>query len=113
MLFLKLLYPFNGISRGKSSKIKYLHITFVLIGIMLPLVPIITSIVVYAVDQHDNPTNIWSGGLGFGIVRFPPILCYARDKGALFYSFSLPIVIIVAVGCTMLLIIVWSLHRVS
>ena len=33
--------------------------------------------------------------------------------GALFYSFSLPIVIIVAVGCTMLLIIVWSLHRVS
>ncbi len=117
MLFLKIIFPFHEISMGSESrKVKYLHAFFVCAGLLIPFVPIISSMVDYAIEIKDSSTNevsFWSGGLGFGINSFPPTLCYGRDREVVFYSYILLIDIITATGCTLLLIIIWSLHRVS
>ena len=54
-----------------------------------------------------------SGGLGYSSIRFPAILCASSNRDAAFYGLVLPIDIIIATGCTLLLIIFWSVHRVS
>jgi len=115
-LLIQIVFPLHAIVFKKSRNKKFIHGTFVTIGVTLPLVPILTSVIHSAVEFHKNPNNLtsfWSGGLGYGFIRFPPILCYERDRDILFYSFTLPIDVMVAIGCSMLLTIVWSLHRVS
>ena len=116
MLLIQIVFPLHAISLNKSRNKKFLHGIFVTIGLTLPAVPILTSLVHSAVKFHETPSNLTtfaSSGLGYGFTRFPPILCYERDREVLFYSFTLPIDIMVALGCSMLLTIVWFLHRVS
>ncbi len=116
MLFFKILYPFHEISIGRSRKVKYLHAFFVCAGLLIPFVPIISSMVDFAIEIKDSSTNevsFLSGGLGFGIYSFPPTLCFGKNREVVFYSYILLIDIITAIGCTLLLIIIWSLHRVS
>ncbi len=71
-------YPFHEISIGRSRKVKYLHALFVCAGLLIPFVPIISSMVDFAIEIKDSSTNevsFLSGGLGFGIYSFHPILC--------------------------------------
>ena len=116
-LLWNVLFPFHARSFGKMKNI---HIACVILGILLPLIPIITPMAAFAVDlqnQNENSTSevrnslFLSGGLGFGSVRFPPILCAATDQNIFFYSYIFIVDIIIVCGCTMLLIIVWSVHR--
>ncbi len=70
----------------------------------------------FAIEIKDSSTNevsFLSGGFGFGIHSFPPTLCFGKNREVVFYSYILLIDIITAIGCTLLLIIIWSLHRVS
>ena len=119
-LFWKVLFPFHSRSVEMSGKVKYIHIACVIIGILLPFVPIINSMSKFAMDVRERAENgtsshqlFLSGGLGFFSSRFPAILCTGSDQDAVFYSVVLPLDIILAVGCTLLLIIFWSVHRVS
>ena len=102
-----------------SGRTKYLHIVCVIIGIAIPFTPIITSMSKFAThleEQAENGTSdqlFLSRGLGFIVIRFPPILCTGSERDAVFYSFMLPIDLALAFGCTLLLIILWSVHRVS
>ena len=105
-----------------SGKVKYIHITCVIVGILIPLLPIITSMAKFAADirkQNEKFTSqikndlFLSGGLGFATSRFPPILCTGRDQDVIFYTVVLPIGIILASGCTILINIFWSVHKVS
>ena len=105
-----------------SGKVKYIHITCVIAGILLPLLPIITSMAKFAMDirkQNEKSTSqikndlFLSGGLGFTTSRFPSILCAGRDQDVIFYTVVLPINIILASGCTILINIFWSVHKVS
>ena len=66
----------------------------------------------FAVDFRKQNKNFLSGGLGFGPTTYPSILCSSTDLDVNFYSYSLLEDIIVASGCTMLLIIVWYLHKI-
>ena len=54
-----------------------------------------------------------SGGLGFRYSRFPAILCTGTDRDVIFYSVVLPIDIMLASVCTMMITVLWSVHRVS
>ena len=86
-------------------------------GVILPLIPIITSMADYAVDlKRSNTTDnvtFLSGGMGFGQTRFPAILCTPTDKDVTFYSFVLPINVLLMFGCPFLVIIFWVVHKVS
>ena len=65
----------------------------------------------FAVDVRKQNKNFLSGGMGFGPTTSPSILCSSTDLDVNFYSSALLVDIIVASGCTMLLIIVWNLHK--
>ena len=121
-LFWKIMFPFHARSFNMSGKVKYIHITCVIVGILLPLLPIITLMAKFAVDirkQNENSTSqikndlFLSGGLGFRSSRFPAILCTGNDHDVIFYTVVLPIDIILASGCTILISVLWSVHSVS
>ena len=80
-------------------------------GVLLPLVPIIAAMADFAVDVRKQNKDFLSGGMGFGPTTFPSILCSSTDLDVDFYSSVLFMGIIGASGCTMLLIIVWYLHK--
>ena len=52
-------------------------------------------------------------GLGFGLATFPPILCYTLNKDVVFFSFILPITLLMVMGITLLLLTIWAVHKVG
>ena len=120
-LFWKVIFPLHALSFETSGKNKYIHITCIIFGILLPLVPIITTVANTAADILENNENstshlrnglLISNGYGFGPYGFPPILCSATNAKAFFYSIIIMIDFILGCGCTMLIIIFWSVHKV-
>ncbi len=90
------------------------------IGVLFPLVTVATSMIEFGVESRnraDNTTSatelFLSGSLGYSATTFPPVLCTASDEDAGFYSLILPICIIQAVVSSMLILLLWSIHRVS
>ena len=120
-LFWKVKFPFHARNFELSGKDKYIHITCIILGIILPLVPIITIMADSAVDlqkQNENSTSQYinnlfiSEGLGFGFDQIPAVFCAPTNRNATFYSVIMLIDIILGCGCTMLIIIFWSVHNV-
>jgi len=87
-----------------------------MIGVMIPLVPILVAMASFATKlklepelYSTNNVTFISGGLGFGSYLFPPILCGAIES---YYSTILPINIIVFIGLTELLLLFWTVYKV-
>ena len=95
--FWKVQFPFHSRYWDDIGRIKYVHAACVLLALLLPVIP---------------PIAISLNG-GFIMPRFPPIVCVGRKADATFYSFILPITIMLAVGTTLLLMILWRVRRVS
>ena len=123
VLFWKVLFPLHARSFEGAHKMKYIHITCVILGFLLPMTTIISSMADFAfkISEKDTGTvsilqnniTFLNGGLGFGVTRFPPILCTATGKDAVFYSLAFPMEIILGVGCTLLVVMIWSINKVS
>jgi len=96
-LFWKIKFPFHARSFENAHRIKYVHITMLTIGLILPALPVIVTFTI---------------GNGFGLTRFPPILCTGLEKNSTFYSLVLPIDILSAIGISLLIIIFWIIHKV-
>lgn len=110
-LFWKVWFPLDAKTREAKKQIKYIHLGFGLVGLLVPIIPVITVIARFA---KENPgTDLVSGGLGFNIPRFPPLPCNAGDVDIIFYTSVLPSIVILAIGLTLILLIFWLLHRVS
>ncbi len=91
-----------------------------IIGVLFPLVTIVTSMTVFGVESRNRANNttsatelFLSGGLGYSATTLPPILCTPSDEDAGFYSLILPICIIQAIGSSVLILSLWHIHRVS
>ena len=118
-IFWKVNFPFHARSFQLSHKVKFVHLAIVLVSLVVPLVPIITVMADFAVNLESDvirqARNITftSGGLGFRIIRFPPILCSGSDSDAVFYSTVLPINILLVLGSTELVFIFYGLLKVS
>lgn len=114
----KLQFPFHARSFENSGKMKYVHISSVIAGLLLPLISPIISMADFAVDLSSNEVlqsqniSFVSGGLGYGLIRFPSILCSAIDRYALYYSNILPINLMVIVGITELILVFRIIHKV-
>ena len=100
-LFWKIKFPFHARSFETTHRIKYVHITMVIVGLVLPALPVVVTFAAAARDSR-----------GFGLIRFPPILCSGLQSDATFYSFVLPINILLAIGIPLLIIIFWIIHKV-
>ena len=111
--------PFRVQLYKTTNKIKYIHIICILIGLLFPMLPIIASMADFAADIQSDESlmgrNITfaSGGMGYGLTRFPPILCTSTDRNVGFYALILPINIMLPIGITILILLLWSFHRVS
>ena len=98
-------------SFDKSGKTKYIHIACVIVGIVIPLVPVIALMATHA-SKVESTAEFISGGLGFGMGRSPPILCVAADSTVSYYSIILPINLIFFVGMTELILLFAIVHKV-
>ena len=118
-LLWKIQFPFHARSFETSHRVKYIHIGCVVAGFLLPLIPVITSMITFAVKLKSDEVRkskgitFASGGMGYGLTRFPPILCTGTNKNAVFYALALPINLIVMYGITVLIFLFYSIHKVS
>ena len=93
-LFWKVKFPFHA---KTFDNVKYVHILVVVLALLLPAVPVI-------------------GGFatgGFTMSSFPPLLCVANSGDIAYYTLALPISLIVAVGTTLLIIILVTMIKVQ
>ena len=120
IIFWKVIFPFHSRSFEKSGKMKYVHVICALAGIVGPFASIVASMGKFSVDVQktsDESTSqaqlFLQGGMGYGLTRFPALLCTGTNKNVVFYSLVLPIDLALAVGCTLLLVIFWSVRKVT
>ena len=120
ILLWKVIFPFHSQTYMTSGKLKYVHAVCLIIGIFLPVATVISSMSKFGVQSRNEAETGTSaqdlfvnGGLGYSITMFPPIICAPSDNDVLFYSLILPIVIMQAAGSTVLIFILWHIHRVS
>lgn len=111
VIFWKLQFPFHARNLEIEKKIKYVHMASMILVFLLSGVPIA---IIMLVDWRERVagSNVM-GTLGFGKTRFFPIVCTAMSQNSVYYSIVLPINIIVPVGATLLIIIIWHIHKVS
>jgi len=88
-------------------------------GLFIPAVPIIASMADFAVRVNSDPVLLGrnvtfaSGGLGYGLVRFPPLLCSPTNGLVAYYSIIFITNLVTIVGTTELILIFWTVHKVS
>jgi hypothetical protein len=109
ILFWKILFPFHSMRYVK--KMYQIHIVCVLVGIIFPLLPVLATITHSQIVDYAATEGLPSG-LGFGLATFPPVLCYALNKDVVFYSFILPVTLLMFWGITVLLVIIWAIYKV-
>ena len=74
-VFWTINYPFTRQRFETFGRTKYLHIVAVLIGLLVPAIPVILA---------------FATG-GFIITRSPPFACLVKNRDVFFYSFLLPV----------------------
>jgi len=99
-LFWKIRFPFHARSFETAHRLKYIHIAMVIVGLVLPTLPVIVAF------TAENPST-----RGFGLTRFPPILCTSLQRDSTFYSLVLPINLLIAIGVPLLIIMFWIIHK--
>ena len=90
---------------------KYVHLTCIVIGVLVPFIPIIATISQFS--HGKSAAEAAKGGLGFGITRLPSLLCSRRDEKTTFYALVLPSIIIIMVGMTILIFVFRIIHKVN
>ena len=101
-LFWKIQFPFHARSFGTAHRVKYIHITMVIVGLVLPALPVIVTF-----TAGDPSVR------GFGLTSFPQTNCDSLQMDPIFYSLVLPINLILVTGIPMLIIIFWVIHKVN
>ena len=85
VMFWGIQFPFSSRRFKMKGYAKYLHLSLVLLSFVLPVVPLVVG---------------FETG-GYSMPRFPPTTCLADNKDATFYSFILPITVIMALGISL------------
>ena len=97
---------------------KYIHVACIVSGAVVPVIPVIAIMVDFS---KQVPTNVGlmaanvtfvSGGFGFVLSRFPPILCFGLGVTVTFYAILLPIIIVFLVGIAELIFLFAAIHKV-
>ena len=78
ILFWGIVFPFHARNYENRGYFRYVHIAMVIAAIVLPL----------------ESVGVILGTGGLTIPRFPPLLCFAREVDADYYTFVIPVSII-------------------
>ena len=90
-----IFFPFHYRKFKLAKQFKYIHITTVILGICLPIIPVLVQI-------KD----------GYHIAESPTIICIGRDVAATFYAFLLPFNILSAITTTLMVLLFWKILKV-
>ena len=113
--FWKIWFPLHARSFQLTRKMKYVHFGCSLLGIFIPLIPVISLMVGFAVEVHsstDGTLSFLAGGLGFTFVHFPPLPCTGNNKAITFYTAVLPTDVLLTSSITLTILIFWIIHKV-
>ena len=99
MVFLGVVFPIHMKRLSASGKIKYIHITMVLLGLIVPCMPVAVA--------------FGTGGFSPRDIVFPPIVCFGRDREATIYSNSIVDSILLATGISLLILVFYKLIKVN
>ena len=93
-----ILAPFHfNQMKQKKWKIHILHFVSLMIGILSPLVPSIATLA--------------SGGFTSEDTKFPPIVCFARNRDITVYFLLIPLAVLMSTIITQLILIIQLLIR--
>lgn len=109
-LFWAFRFPVHFRSYVQLHRIRYIHAVCVLLGLVIPVLPVVVTLGDYATDEKTSSTPT---GFGFGLTNFPPVLCAGLDPDASFYSLVLPITVLTEIGMTLLVFTFWDVRKVG
>ncbi len=110
VLFWTFRYPVLAQTARARRGLQVVHITSLVLGLLYPILPIITTILDDVLRQSGN---IAIGKLGFTFSAFPPNLCTGRNPHIVFYLVIFPSVLLMQLGTTCLVLLIWTIHKVS
>ena len=94
-LFWSIKYPFNYRMFKLAGRTRYAHIISVVLAVVVPL-----------------PLALAHLKSGFIITANPSLVCVGRNRDYTYYTFILPISIIVAITSNLLVLIFWTVLKV-
>ena len=103
-LFLIVKFPYKFRSLKKSTKLKYIHIGCVIAVFFIPLLCTLIPMV------HAASSN--SMKLGYTMISTISLLCLPKNGEILFYTSTLPSLLLVECGIALLIMTIWLIHKV-
>lgn len=104
-VFWAVAWPFRAKKFNISRNTKYVHIGFVVASLLLPVAPVLIILFI-----SSAPTLQLAG---YTVTRSPPFVCAGHDITVNFWAFIFPISLLLAVGVTMLVLIMRIVIRVT
>ena len=101
-LFLIVKFPYKFRSLKKSTKLKYIHIGCVIaILVITALIPM-----VHAAGSNNSVK------LGYIMISTISLFCLPKNSEVVFYTATLPSLLLVECGIALLLMTIWLIHKV-
>ena len=83
--------------KEKKRTLAIIHVLSLIVGVLAPLIPSIAALA--------------SGGFTVLDTKFPPFLCFARNRDVTMYSLVIPLTVIISTIITLLILIFHRLIR--
>ncbi len=106
ILFWTVSHPFDVKKSTTKRKLLRVHMLIVAMGILVPIIPIIATMVYDVIRPYEF------GTLGYGLVQSPPLFCTASNPTSYFYFIQFPNAFLLILGLTALTLTLWTVHRV-
>ena len=97
-VFLKVVFPVKSRFLTTRKWNRKLHIAEILVSILISAL---------------GPATVWIAGIKYGFSFFPPLLCLPTSRAFVFYTMSVPLMILLTLGLNMTATIIWTLLKVS
>ena len=94
-VFWKIRFPFQA--KMMENGTKSIHLAVILLGLVIPFIPIIVG---------------FATG-GFIVDHFPPVVCVTSSGDAAYYTLALPVSFIIAIGTSLLILVLVTIVKVS
>ena len=95
-MFIKLNWPLFARKVALAGQCKYIHAASTILLAIIPIIPV-------------GAVFAWNG---FSILTYPPLFCFSTERNMIYYLLILPISINLAVGSSLLAVIIYIINKV-
>ena len=105
-IYFLIFHPLQAKQLLSSSKLKYVHLCVVLVGVLAPLLAPLTTILHNLSDQEDPER------LGYRVLVYPPHSCVNVREDIFFYTTTVPSNFLLVLSISFLILVFWKLLKV-